>query len=96
MSPKEIRNQSASVLARLLIRAKQTGDDYQNLITAFLCERFLYRLGASVVHDRFALKGAILLRLWSDQPYRATRDLDFLRLGGGSTCANDQIMSRKY
>jgi hypothetical protein len=45
MSLKEIRNLSASVLAHLLIRAKQTGDDYQNLITAFLCERFLYRLG---------------------------------------------------
>jgi hypothetical protein len=84
MSPDRIRNLSASVLARLLSRAKETGDDYQNLITAFLCEWFLYRLGSSVVRDRFALKGAMLLRLWSDQPYRATRDLDFLRLGGGS------------
>jgi predicted nucleotidyltransferase component of viral defense system len=84
MSPKEIRNLSASVLARLLTRARQTGDDYQNLITAFLSERFLYRLGASKVHDRFVLKGAMLLRLWADQPYRATRDLDFLRLGGGT------------
>jgi hypothetical protein len=50
MSPKEIRNLSASVLARLLTRARQTGDDYQNLITAFLSERFLYRLGASKIH----------------------------------------------
>jgi len=55
MSPDQIRNLSASVLARLLSRAKETGDDYQNLITAFLCERFLYRLGSSVVRDRFAL-----------------------------------------
>lgn len=30
------------------------------------------------------LKGAMLLRLWSDQPYRATRDLDLLRKGDGS------------
>jgi len=29
----------------------------------------------------------MLLRLWEDQPYRATRDLDFLRLGGGSADA---------
>jgi hypothetical protein len=87
MSPKKIRDLSASVLARLLSRAKRTGDDYQNLITAFFCERFLYRIGTSVVRDRFALKGAMLLRLWTDQPYRATRDLDFLRLGGGSADA---------
>jgi hypothetical protein len=38
----------------------------------------------SKVHDRFVLKGAMLLMLWADQPYRATRDLDFLRLGGGT------------
>lgn len=30
------------------------------------------------------LKGAMLLRLWSDRPYRATRDLDMLRRGAGS------------
>jgi hypothetical protein len=84
VNPKKIRNLSASVLARLLTRARRTGDDYQSLITAFLSERFLYRLGASKVHDRFVLKGAMLLRLWADHPYRATRDLDFLHLGGGS------------
>jgi hypothetical protein len=26
----------------------------------------------------------MLLRVWSDQPYRATRDLDLLRRGDGS------------
>jgi hypothetical protein len=36
------------------------------------------------MRDRFVLKGAMLLRLWSDQPYRATRDLDLLRRGDGS------------
>ena len=29
----------------------------------------------------------MLLRLWSDQPYRATRDLDLLRQGDGSLAA---------
>ena len=77
-------NLSASIAARLLNRAKHTGDDYQTLFTAYLFERFLYRLGASSVRDRFVLKGAMLLRLWSPQPYRATRDLDFLRRGDGS------------
>ncbi len=77
-------NLAASVAARLLNRAKQRGEDYPTLLTGFCFERFLYRLGASSVRDRFVLKGAMLLRLWSDQPYRATRDLDLLRRGDGS------------
>ena len=77
-------NLPASVAARLLHRAKQTGDVYQTLLTSFCFERFLYRLGASRVRNRFVLKGAMLLRLWSEQPYRATRDLDLLRRGDGS------------
>lgn len=77
-------NLPASVAARLLNRAKQTGDVYQTLLTSFCFERFLYRLGKSEARERFVLKGAMLLRLWSDQPYRATRDLDLLRKGDGS------------
>ena len=77
-------NLEASVTARLLNRAKSSGDDYQTLLTNFCFERFLYRLGVSQLSDRFILKGAMLLRVWSDQPYRATRDLDLLRRGDGS------------
>jgi hypothetical protein len=77
-------NLSASIAARLLNQAKQTGDDYQTLLTNFCFERFLYRLGKSEVRERFVLKGAMLLRIWSDQPYRATRDLDLLRRGDTS------------
>lgn len=78
------RNIPASVAARLLNRAKQRGDDYQTLLTSFCLERFLYRLGESGAWERFVLKGAMLLRLWSEQPYRATRDLDLLRKGDRS------------
>ncbi len=77
-------NLPASIAARLLNRAKQTGDDYQVLLGSFCFERFLHRLGMSGVRDRFILKGAMLLRLWSDRPYRATRDLDLTRRGDGS------------
>lgn len=77
-------NLPASVAARLLNRAKQTSVPYQTLLTGFCFERFLYRLGVSGVRERFVLKGAMLLRVWSDQPYRATRDLDLLRRGDGS------------
>jgi len=78
------RNVAASVAARLLDQARSSGDDYQTLLTAYAFERFLYRLGVSELRDRFVLKGAMLLRLWSDRPYRATRDLDLLRRGDGS------------
>lgn len=76
-------NLAASVAARLLNRAKQTSDDYQTLLTSYCLERFLYRLAVSGCRDRFVLKGAMLLRLWSDRPYRATLDLDLLRRGDG-------------
>lgn len=77
-------NLGASVAARLLSRARQTGDDYQTLLTSYCLERFLYRLGASDRRERFVLKGAMLLRVWSDRPYRATLDLDLLRRGDGT------------
>jgi predicted nucleotidyltransferase component of viral defense system len=83
MSAKDIRNLPSSVLARLLNLAKQTGDNYQVLLAKFVSERFLYRLGRSALRDRFVLKGAMLLRIWSAHPYRATRDLDLLRRGEG-------------
>lgn len=77
-------NLADSVAARLLSQAKQTGADYQTVLTGYCLERFLFRLGVSGCRDRIVLKGAMLLRLWSDQPYRATRDLDLLRRGDGS------------
>jgi predicted nucleotidyltransferase component of viral defense system len=81
MSAKDMRNIPASVLSRLLNLSQKTGDDYQVLLTKFASERFLYRLGSSALRDRFVLKGAMLLRIWSANPYRATRDLDLLRRG---------------
>lgn len=77
-------NLAASVAARLLNRARQTGDDYRTLLTSYCLERFLYRLAVSDRRERFVLKGAMLLRLWSDRPYRATLDLDLLRRGDGA------------
>jgi hypothetical protein len=52
------RNLAASVSARLLNRAKETGDDYQTLLTNYCFERLLYRVGESELRDRFVLKGA--------------------------------------
>ena len=66
-------NIGASVLARLLDRTRRTRENYQVILGSYCTERFLYRVGVSKTRDRFVLKGATLLRLLSDQPYRATR-----------------------
>jgi len=47
MTREKKSNLPASVLARLLARSKETGDDYETLLTAYVCERFLFRLAAS-------------------------------------------------
>ena len=72
---------AASIRSRLLSRAKAEGTDFQLFLDRYACERFLYRLGESEVRDRCILKGASLLALWMDEPYRATRDVDLLASG---------------
>ena len=76
-----IRNVAASVRERLLNRARTEGEEFNLILRRYFFERFLYRLGASTVSERFILKGAMLLQLWAEQPYRATIDLDLLRKG---------------
>ena len=82
MTRKSPVNLADSVRQRLLNLARQRGEDFQVTLNNYLLERFLYRLSRSKVHDRFVLKGALLLRLWAEHPYRATLDLDLLRRGG--------------
>ncbi len=81
MTDRPIKDRAASVRARLLNIARQRGEDFQLTLRNYLFERFLYRLAASELRERFVLKGAMLLRLWADQPYRATIDLDLLSRG---------------
>ena len=74
-------NVAASIRARLLIRARAEETEFQLFLDRYACERFLYRLGASEARDRCILKGASLLALWMEEPYRATRDVDLLAYG---------------
>lgn len=71
----------ASIKARLLNKVRERGEQFELFLVRYVCERFLYRLGASGLRDRCILKGAGLLTLWMDDPYRATRDLDLLAFG---------------
>ncbi|MBI1383235.1 MAG: hypothetical protein GC161_19410 [Planctomycetaceae bacterium] len=73
---------TASVRARLLNQAHQSGEEFERTLVRFAAERFLYRLGASSARDRCLLKGASLLAVWLPDPYRVTRDIDLLGPGG--------------
>ena len=87
MTDRQLRNIGASVRARLLERSRKTGESFQFLLQRYGAERFLHRLGESTYRERFVLKGAMLLALWSEAIYRPTRDLDFT--GYGSSLPDD-------
>ena len=72
-----IRNVAASVHARLKQQLRP-GDDFNLILQRYVAERFLFRLGASEVADRFVLKGASMFLVWSGDILRGTRDVDLL------------------
>lgn len=78
MTPRRPVNIPASIRERLHNLAKSSDQDFNYLLSEFATERFLYRLGVSAYKDRFVLKGARLMTVWSERSYRATRDLDLL------------------
>ncbi len=84
MSKQKPRNVAASVRQRLTDLARKQGEDLQLVMTHYVIERVLYRLGQSEFRDQFILKGAMLFRLWADVPHRPTRDLDLLCKGANT------------
>ena len=72
---------AASVRARLLNQAKAAHEEFERTLVRYADERLLYRLGASAARDKCVLKGASLLTVWMDDPYRATRDVDLMATG---------------
>jgi hypothetical protein len=82
----------ASIKARLLAKAKQRGEEFELFLVRYAIERFLYRLGASPLRERCVVKGAALLTLWLEDPYRATRDIDLLAFGADDEAAIRSIV----
>jgi hypothetical protein len=74
-------NVPASIRARLLAAAKMNGEEFERTLSRFATERLIFRLGESKAQTRCILKGAALLTIWMSDPYRATRDVDFLASG---------------
>ncbi len=77
----EGKNIAASVRARLQNVARVKQANFQQMLTRYALERLLFRLSVSPHKDRFVLKGAMLYAAWLDDPFRTTRDLDFLAFG---------------
>ena len=86
-----LRNISASVEKRLLNLSRQSGEDFQYVLMRYGLERLMYRLSRSVCAKEFIVKGAMLLRLWTDEQYRPTKDLDLLAILDKSPEELDQI-----
>jgi predicted nucleotidyltransferase component of viral defense system len=91
MSQNQPRNIAASVQQRLRNLAQAQQEDFQGILTRYALERFLYRLHQSDHRDRFILKGAMLFTLWSNEPHRATRDLDLLCHGDNAIAPLEQV-----
>src|SRR5690242_4474035 len=86
-----VRNISASVAKRLLNLSRQSGEDFQYVLMRYGLERLMYRLSRSVYAKEFVVKGAMLLRVWTGEQYRATKDLDLLAILDKSPEELDQI-----
>ncbi len=84
---------AASVRARLLTVAKETGEEFERTLARFAAERWLYRLGSSAARDRCILKGAALLAVWLPNPHRATRDVDLLGSGASDDDTIRQLIT---
>lgn len=81
MTKKAVKNIGASIRDRLLKEAKRLGNDFNLILERYALERVLYRLSCSEYKSRFILKGGMLLSVWATDPYRSTRDVDFLSYG---------------
>lgn len=81
MSHNQASALAASIRDRLLNIARANQEDFQGVLIRYAIERLLYRLYQSQYRDEFVLKGAMLFVLWSQEPHRATQDLDLLCYG---------------
>ena len=71
-------DRGASVLAKLKVKSKQTGNPLQMHLQLFCQEEFLRRLALSKYPDNFILKGGLFIYTLTNFESRATVDVDFL------------------
>ena len=81
MTGKELKNVTASVLARLRNESKSRAAPFQQVLQFYAIERFLYRVSRSRHAQSVVLKGALLLKTIGIPNARPTMDIDMLRRG---------------
>ncbi len=84
MTKQPPQNIAASVRQRLQNLARERKEDFQLVLSRYALERLLHRIDQSPHRGQFVVKGAMLFHLWTNQPYRPTRDIDFLSYGDQS------------
>lgn len=77
-SMKQIKNMAFSVRERLKHIAHSKIIRFDELLQFYAMERILYRLSRSKYADKFILKGALVFKIWRDDSFRPTRDIDLL------------------
>ena len=90
MTGKSHADLAQSVKQRLLNLRTERVETFNRLLNRYAAERFLFRLAETSHGARYILKGALLVSLWSDQPYRSTMDVDLL---GPIDTSQDQLHS---
>ena len=85
-----VTNVSHSIRQRLLNEAKKSEQPFQDILTLYAIERFLYRIGHSKYVEQFYLKGALLLTVWGIPEGRPTADIDML----GNIDAEDEALKK--
>lgn len=78
---REPTNIPASVRQRLRNHARASQQAFDVVLVAYGLERLIYRLSISDYRNRYVLKGGMLVTLWTIDPGRVTRDVDFLAFG---------------
>lgn len=80
-APEDIKDMAVSVRDRLRNHARTNEQDFMVVLVAYGLERLIYRLSISDYRNRYVLKGGMLVTLWTIDPGRFTRDVDFLAFG---------------
>ncbi len=81
MTESEPERHARSVHQRIKNEAAKRGRLFNEVLQAYVLERFLFRLSISPHADTFVLKGALLLHVWGLVELRPTRDIDLLGHG---------------
>lgn len=90
---KPTKNMAASVRQRLLNLSRSGDKIFEVVLVSYGLERLIYRLSISAYCDQFILKGGMLVTLWTKDPNRVTRDVDFLSHGDNSEATMRRVFT---